>query len=208
MFVLRHAMTRRNMMNIHKLRVNRVGLAHGAVRRVVTALIVVSATHAALAANCVEQPNLQTAQGGHWYYYKINSITHRKCWFLHQQQPSTESSAAEPKPTVEGDSSLSSFLSSLFDRQAGVSSAVTASAPSAEPVAKRSTSPSYERRWLLRAKPARLSQVHQPELERGRQQDQIDSAQREALFERFLRWAAREGQAPFRQDAAGSSESP
>jgi|SRR5215469_2279879 len=210
MFVLRRAMTRRNMMNIHKLRVNPVGLANGAVRRVVTALIVLSATHAALAANCVEQPNLQIAQGGHWYYYKINSISHRKCWFLHQQQPSTESSAAEPRPAVEGDSSLSSFLSSLFDaRQAGVSSAVTASAPSAEPVAaKRSTSPPDERRWLLRAKPARLSQVHQPELERGHQQDQIDSAQREALFERFLRWAAREGQAPFRQDAAGPSEAP
>jgi hypothetical protein len=196
------------MMNIYKLRVSQACLADGSVQMVLAALIVLSATPAAVAANCVEQPKLQADQVGHWYYYRPSSLNHRKCWYLHQQQqPSTESSTAESKPAVEGDTSLSSFLSSLFDaRQAGVSSAVTASAPSAEPVAvKKSTS---ERRWLLRAKQVRLSQVHQPELERGHQQYQFDSAQREALFESFLRWAAREGQAAFRGDAAGPSEAP
>ena len=197
-------------MDLYKLRVNPACLATGFVKMVLAALIVLSAAQAAFADNCVEQPNLQTAQGGHWYYYRLNSLSHRKCWYLHQHRPSTESSTADSKSTVEGDTSLSSFLSSLFDaRQAGVSSAATATAPSAEAVAARkSISSSHESRWLWRAKQARLSQVHQPELERGHQQYQFDSAQREALFERFLRWAAREGQAPFRQDAAGPSEAP
>ena len=30
---------------------------------------------------CIEGPNLNAGQGGHWYY-RVDRINHRKCWYV------------------------------------------------------------------------------------------------------------------------------
>jgi hypothetical protein len=198
MFVLRHALTRRTAMTIHTPRVRPVRPANAGVQSLLAVLIVLGATHGALAADCLEQPDLQKAQDGHWYH-RFDSINHRKCWYRKPQPPSAESSTVASNTTVEGTISFTSFLSSLLSgrpnavstlpQQQNAAAVATPSAPNADPGASKRNSLSYERRRLaLRTK--------QPE---GRGDHQYpDPAQREELFEEFLRWAAW-------QDAAQSS---
>lgn len=169
-------------------------------------LIVLGATPTALAAGCVGQPNSQTVQDGHWYY-RQDPLNHRKCWFLQRQPPSTGSSTLESESTAAGAANLTSFLSSLFAiRKSAVSSgqqkeaaiAPTTPEPSADPVApKKRSIPLHEHRGALNAKQAaRLIEIIQVQLEHQDQQLQLDPAQREALFEEFLRWTVRQEQAP------------
>ena len=33
------------------------------------------------AGTCIEGPNLNAGQGGHWYY-RVDRINHRKCWYV------------------------------------------------------------------------------------------------------------------------------
>ena len=188
-------------MHIHTPNAPAVRSAKAAAQSLFVVLIVLGATHAPLAADCLEQPNLQTAQDGRWYYWR-DTLNHRKCFYLQQQTRSTEASTAQSKTTVEGTVSLSSFFSSLFsNRLNSVSTAppqqdaaivTTAPAPGAEPgVPKSSPSPSHEgRRFALRSKRAEgPTQADQKKSGRSEQQ-YLDPARREALFQEFLRWAA------------------
>lgn len=186
-------------------RAAQVRFVNATVEGVLAALIVFGSTHAvALAGNCGGQPNFHSVNDGHWYY-RLDALNHRKCWYLQQQPPSTGSSTAESNPSAGSATSLVSFLSSLFSaRQSPVSDVpqsagvATVSAPNAEPSApNKSTAPSYERRRVFRAKrPARLTQVYQLRWEHDDRQYQLDPAQREALFEEFLRWTTQQDQAP------------
>ena len=169
------------------------------------ALIVLAATPSAtLAAECVGQSRLQAVQDGHWYY-RFDSLNHRKCWFLQRQLPSTGSSPAESDSSVA--MKLSSFFSSLLaTRQSVVSTkpqqeaGIGATTPEsgADPIApKKRTSSLHENRWTLNAKrAARLIEIIQVQVEHADEQPQLDQGRREALFEEFLRWTVRQEQAP------------
>jgi hypothetical protein len=191
------------MMHIHIPGVAPVRLAKAAAESLLAVVIVLGAIEAPLAADCLEQPKAQTVQAGRWYYWR-DAINHRKCWYLQQQSPSTDTPTAQYKTAVEGTTSLSSFLSSLFSARLSVVSsappqqdaATIAPAPSAGPGVPEKSSPSYERRRLVwRAKRTEgLAQVDQKKPGRGDQQ-YLDPAQREALFQEFLRWRAWQEQA-------------
>lgn len=179
--------------------------AKAAVQSLVAVVIVLGATHAPLAADCLEQPNSQTAQDGRWRYWR-DTVSHRKCWFLQQQTRSTETSTAQSTTAADGTVGLASFLVSLSGRLSAVSKALeqqdaataaTAPAPGAEPYGpKSSPAPSNERRRLaLRAKRAE-GPTPADQKKSGRSEPQyLDPAQREALFQQFLRWAAWQDQA-------------
>src|SRR5436189_6167574 len=49
-----------------------------------TALIILQTVVVLAADRCVTEPNLRAAQGGHWYY-RVDRVKNRKCWFLWQQ---------------------------------------------------------------------------------------------------------------------------
>jgi hypothetical protein len=144
-----------------------------------------------LAGDCVGQPNLQPAPEGHWYY-RVDFPSRRKCWYLMRQQPSSEPSAEESASTA---TTLTSLFASLSAAWQGATPARLEATPaqSADPIAlKKNTSRSHEaRRRVLNAKrAARLSQLSTASrLKHADQQDQLDAAQREALFEEYLRWA-------------------
>jgi hypothetical protein len=160
---------------------------------------------AALATDCVGQPGLQAAQDGHWRYW-IDRPSHRKCWYLQRQSPSAGSSTSEPKPADAGATSFPSVFSSLVTAwQSAVSirpqpDAPTADAPtpSADQIApKRSASASRGRHGAWHEKrAARLVQLRQPQWEHADQHQQLDPAQRDALFEEFLHWSVRQEHAP------------
>jgi hypothetical protein len=65
----------------------------------VTALAALQAVVALAADDCVTKPNLGAPQGGHWYYH-VDTVKNRKCWFLRQEDvkgppaPSSGSSVA------------------------------------------------------------------------------------------------------------------
>jgi hypothetical protein len=182
MFVPRHALTRSNMMSI--LARSPARLADAAIQRTLAALIILGAAPtASSAADCVERPNLQAAQDGHWYY-RVDLRNHRKCWYLQQQAPSGESSTAEPRSAEEGAKSVGSFFSTLLARQSAPQQDTAAAAPSAEPTVRR------KHHWALHAKRAT-----EPQPDHADQQPRLDSTQREALFQKFLRWA-RQDQPP------------
>jgi hypothetical protein len=180
MFVPRHALTRSNMMSI--LTQSPARLTNAAIQRTFAALIVLgTAPMASRAADCVERPNLQAAQDGHWYY-RLDLRNHRRCWYL-QQQPSP----AEPRSVEAAAPSAGSFLSTLFARpstpQRDAGGVAMVAAPSAEPVAPR------KRHWALHAKwVSDAKHATEPQLEHADPQPRLDPSQREALFQQFLRW--------------------
>ena len=66
------------------------------------------AAHAA--ENCLTQPNLKTAHGGHWYY-RLDRVSGRKCWFVGQVNikarhagPLKMLPAPKPSPQPSGNS--------------------------------------------------------------------------------------------------------
>ena len=160
----------------------------------------------ALASDCVGQPNLQADHDGYWRY-RLDPLSHRKCWYLQRQSQSKESSTAATKPAAAGEPSLPFGLSSLV---AAWQSAVTnrppqdtaivgqPPAPDTESIApRRSAFRSHGRHWGWHEKrAARLAMARQPQGEHTDQHHQLDPAQRDALFEEFLHWSVRQEHAP------------
>lgn len=48
--------------------------------------------------SCLTEPDLQSTEPGHWYY-RIDTATHRRCWFLSSDPPSARQ-AAPAKPAA------------------------------------------------------------------------------------------------------------
>jgi hypothetical protein len=154
-----------------------------------------------LAGDCTGRANPRAVHDGHWYY-RLDPLNHRKCWYFVTQQPSSESPAGESASTLANSGSLISIFSSLSAALQGATSARprqdpaivnAAPAQTGDPIApKRSTSPPhYASRFVPNAeRSARLIQLSTPSrLEHPDQQHRLDSAQREALFEEYLHWA-------------------
>ena len=166
----------------------------------IAAMLALSAAppQTALAADCVARPSLQAGEAGHWRY-RLDRLSHRKCWYVQAEPSTVEPSAAGSKPAGTEATSLASFFSSLVPawqsiasirRQPDADAAATAPAPSIDTAAPRKSASVSHRRTLEASRAARLAQSHQYHAERTDQQHQLDPAQREELFEEFLHWSA------------------
>ena len=156
---------------------------------------------ALLAGACVEQKNPRAVHDGHWYY-RLDPLNHRKCWYFVTQRPSSESPAGESASTPATSGDLISLFSSLSAAWRDATSArppqdpaIVNAAPVQSGVAiapKKSPSPPhYASRFAPNAeRAARLIELSTPSrLEHQDQQHQLDSARRDALFEEYLHWA-------------------
>ena len=68
----------------------------------VTALTTLQTVVVLAADGCVTEPNVRAAQGGHWYYH-VDRVKNRKCWFLWKQdveRSSAVSPQAQSSPTM------------------------------------------------------------------------------------------------------------
>jgi hypothetical protein len=157
-----------------------------------------------LAGDCVEQKNSRAVHDGHWYY-RLDSLNHRKCWYFVTQRPSSESPAGESASTPATSGNLISLFSSLSAAwqdatsarpQQGPAIVNTAPVQSGVSIApkKSASPPHYASRFVSNAeRAARLIEISTPSrLEHQDQQHQLDSARREALFEEYLNWARKQ----------------
>jgi hypothetical protein len=179
----------------------------------VTALTTLQTVVVLAADNCVTEPNLQMTKGGHWYYY-VDRVKNRKCWFLWKQdvqgssagsQQAQSSSLPMPQPTSP---SWSSYLTLAF-------------APASEPGPQRpppqsdarttqsSTTYALRRDAVLPKEQPQIARhpdsdgkplpkMRQPSNSRSseKRSDQrntaSDQVSNDALFQEFLLWQARQ----------------
>jgi hypothetical protein len=158
------------------------------------------------ASDCVAEPNRAPAQGGHWYYH-IDRATGRKCWHLTETDPPAgpqtapapvpvQAVPAQPAPGAAAQPPFSSFFSSLTSgfttASVGATQPDTAirdprgtvtglpEAPKVDQVAPR-------RRQRADAKPAPSPKpANQPRAA------SLSPAERDALFQEYLRWKERQ----------------
>jgi hypothetical protein len=161
------------------------------------------------AGDCFAQPNRPPAPGGHWYYHS-DRVNNRKCWFLVEPtMPPAEALAASPFADANLQPTFPSFFSSLAAGFAGTNPAGApqgyangdaGTAPTARPddpdndVALRARRPNPAHRSS-----AALASQHRPssarprvDLEEERPAQPADQAQRDALFQEFMRWKERQ----------------
>jgi hypothetical protein len=158
-----------------------------------------AAPQAALAADCVARPTLQAGEAGHWRY-RLNRLSHRKCWYVQAEPSSVAPPTADSRPAGTEPTSLTSFFSSLVPawqsiasirRQPDADAAATSPAPSIDTAAPpRKSAAAPHKRALDASRAARLAPSHQFHAEHTDHQHQLDPAQREELFEEFLHWSA------------------
>jgi hypothetical protein len=173
---------------------------------VLAAAIMLGADCAAFAADdCLAAPNRPPAPGGHWYYH-LDRASDRKCWYLAEpagpapvaQPPLAQApQSPEPAPTQPSFSSFFSSLSAGFTPPSNPPSTtgdgrVVQPAPADEPKtgeAERGR-PSHT---ALAAKPHRTVHPRPPaEHAEDRPAASLNQAERDALFEEFLRWRERQ----------------
>jgi hypothetical protein len=133
---------------------------------------------------CIEQPNREPGQGGHWYYH-YDREKNRKCWRLdaaatrtHEAAPPPNQSNAVATPTP----TIGSVFSTLFGGSAPAP--MPQDAPSSEPRIIQSNP----------TKPLKIEDIaqQQPDIPEERPESRyvtpLSPAQRRALFQEYLRW--------------------
>lgn len=167
--------------------------------RVVASLAVLimlgAAPRPAAAAECAGHPNLQPGDA-HWYY-RIDRLNHHKCWYQQARPQSEGSSPTESKPAVADAKSVTSSLASFFASWKGAilppqqdaTYAAQTPEPSADTAPAKSISPKHHHHGVsneTRTSKVESRQVHSEHADPPRPQD---PAQRDELFEQYLRWS-------------------
>lgn len=177
-------------------------------------LIMLDSNRAALAADdCLAGPNRPPAPGGHWYFH-LDRASDRKCWYL--VEPATRTPTAEaaqpqsaPEPSPQpGFGSFFSSLSAGFPGSASgtqpVASTPDARSPQGAPADDLRNAEATPVRDLHPARrPATVAALapkpHQPVHPRPPAEPvdehaaaPPDQAERDALFQEFLRWRERQ----------------
>jgi hypothetical protein len=174
--------------------------------------VIAFSTNGALAAgDCVVHPNRQPAQDGHWYY-RVDRVSYRKCWYLVEPRtsiPQAEPTAARPSPDSALQQTFSSFISLVSADFTGAKPAGALQDGTNSDVHALQTRPDELRNgdatWVKRARIARHPDSNTgvtPKLNRqsptgphvGRmdQPPTLDEVERNALFQEFLQWNARQ----------------
>ena len=129
---------------------------------------------------CIEQPNREPPQGEHWTY-RYDRESSRKCWYL-------IAGAAKPRAAPPDETSISALAS----RFASAVRKLTVTFPPAAPPDRKAGEPRINQNSP--ARPPRLEDMAQrpPDLPKERADPRNTSsltpAERNALFEEFLRW--------------------
>jgi hypothetical protein len=151
----------------------------------------------AYAEDCLAAPNRAPAPGGHWYYH-LDRAGDRKCWYLVEPPPQAPiAQAPQPQFTPEppAQPGLGSFFSTL-----GLSpppqpnttgdARIAQPAPADDLRAGEAERPS---RMTLASKQHRSVHVRPPaEHPEERPAASLNQAERDALFEEFLKWRERQ----------------
>jgi len=161
------------------------------------------------AGTCIEGLNLKAGQGGRWYY-GVDRVNHRKCWYVRETGLKTHEGAPlepTPSPTSTPNSTLSSWFTSLGAGPPGSASAGRRPSTTRESRVPP-TAPSEARKVVHavpkeRPRPARRSETkgaatadrnqQNPSRSSAEHAEQIntrppDQAAQDALFLEFLRW--------------------
>jgi hypothetical protein len=135
---------------------------------------------------CIEHPNRESAQEGHWYYH-YDREKNRKCWHLEAIAPRTRDVAppqTDRKDTV-ATPTISSVLSSLFRgwRVAPGSSPPPLTAAGEPRIIQSDPTKPLTIDDIARRQPDIPEERSEP-----RYETRLTRAQRRALFEEYLKW--------------------
>jgi hypothetical protein len=166
----------------------------------------------ALAGDCSVQPNRQLAPSGHWYF-RVDHVNYRKCWYLAEPTTRTAHAEASPEAQPAPDATLKPTLSSFF-ASLSVGSTSATPAGSQQDATRGDARPIQIRPHdlkngdvsrLKRARIARhpdsntaptrkliLQSPTGPRVERTDKPPLLDTSERDALLQEFLRWNARQ----------------
>jgi hypothetical protein len=166
---------------------------------------------ASAAEECIEKPNLEVNQPGHWYYY-VDRVRHRRCWFFETSRAASSApSAPDRAPASNADSQPSWFSrlatgvaqtlhsepqqnasqqSSAFDNPATETTTSSLKYRQANKIARRERSqivlPPATNGVASAARPDQS--LPQPIAEKDEERPQLTAADRETLFKEFLKW--------------------
>ena len=176
------------------------------------AAVVLGANWAASAAGgCIEKPNQQIDQAGHWYYH-VDHERHRRCWFFETSEVTT-SPASSPDQVLSANadsqpawfSQLAAGLAQTFSFERQQNSAIDDSNTASNTITKAS-SPKHPKTNKMAAKKrsriVRLTEttgvaraesgdqsLPQSASERNEiHSPQLTAADRDALYQEFLKW--------------------
>jgi hypothetical protein len=173
---------------------------------VLAAAIMVGANCAAFAADdCLAGPSRAPAPGGHWYYH-FDRFSDRKCWYLVEPagpapfaQPPVAQAPPEPSPPP-AQPGFGSFFSSLsagftppsYQPSTTGDGRVMQPAP-ADDLRTGDAEPGRPSHMALASKPHRAVHLRPPaEHAEERPTASLNQAERDQLFEEFLRWRERQ----------------
>jgi hypothetical protein len=170
-----------------------------------TTVIMLGTNCATLAADdCLAGPNRPPAPGGHWYY-RLDRANDRKCWYVVEpaaQMPVAEAPQPQPPPGAPPQPTFGSFFSSLTAGLPGSATGAqgdptTGDARIAQParaddLKNGEAGPRRQPRMALASKEHRPVHVRPPAEHTDEQPTaSLNQAERDALFEEFLRWKDR-----------------
>ncbi len=178
-----------------------------------TAIMPSANTATRAAADCLAEPNHAPAPGGHWYY-RLDRVNDRKCWYLVEpasQAPSQTPMAEEPPPAAVAppQPTFGSFFSTLSTGFPG-STVATPADPGGDMRALQ-TGPADDLKGDGAATTGQPRMLRRPELQAAptpkphrpahvqlrseqaaeRPAGPLNQAERDALFQEFLRWRDR-----------------
>jgi hypothetical protein len=166
------------------------------------------------AAACLPGPDRAPAPGGHWYYH-LDHVSNRKCWYLLEPASQTpgqtqmpEAPESQPAAAAAPQSPFGAFFSSL---STGLTGPTAATQPEGTGQARIPSVPADDLKNDQGAPGRQPRMVHSPDAEAAvtanphrsaharphpeHAEDQaaqpLDQAERDALFQEFLRWRDR-----------------
>lgn len=182
-----------------------------------TAIMPSASTQAHAAANCLEGPDRPPAPGGHWYYH-LDRVSNRKCWYLLEPESQAPGQppmpdAPESQPSAAAATAPQTALGSFFSSFTGLTGATPpdpggdARVPPPAPAGDlNSDGPAAIRQPRIVRHPdadALTPKSHRPahaqprtEQAEERPAPALDPAERDALFQEFLRWRDRRTDQP------------
>jgi hypothetical protein len=176
------------------------------------AAIVLGTNQASLAADdCLAGPNRPPAQGRHWYY-RVDHAANRKCWYLGEpaaQAPTAETPEPQPASEATPQPTFGAFFSALSASFTGSTNAPQPDTTSSDARIRQTVRPDDPRNDATApGRPPRIARhpdavaalvpkqhrpVHaRPPAEHADEQAASPAqAERDALFQEFLRWRER-----------------